>query len=240
MVERIKKSALDKWIIKHELEQMAREDQMNNLFKQYQERISQKTLFDTPIHTPQSQTVENEEGNTQMETQKNEAPRMKVNLDGKQEQKKREFVEVDSYIGTIVGISDIFEAPKFQSDTEKVPKLIINVEIDDNKIILPYFMTANVTRNVNNKGGMKDSTLYTVLDKAGYIPMFSKKWEEISGKEDVNKLFVDWLKENLMGEKIKFIPKTVAPAEGDKYSVVSEILKFFVQGAGKVEEDFID
>lgn len=141
----------------------------------------------------------------------------------------RAFLSPDAYIGTIKRFSEIFKTKAFNDNTKEVEKLVVTLEVvsDKNTLEVPYFVSASVKHSAK-KEGFSDSKLYTFLEMSGKLNEFKTFWEstKATSEEQKNAEFVSWLTQHMCGMKVKFMPKTVAPAEGSKYSVVSEIINF--------------
>lgn len=149
---------------------------------------------------------------------------MNVNF-GERKEFEKHFVEPDAYFGTIVSISDIYSQKGFEEKI--VEKLRLEVELEERKVKLPYFLSA-VVSHASKQAGYSDSKLYTLLDLAKELDNFKGMWETIKDHEEKEKnlAFVDWLRGKLLSRKLKVMTKTVQSLDGSKYSVVQQVVKF--------------
>ena len=163
---------------------------------------------------------------------------MNVNLEQKQKYEKW-VIEPDTYIGTIVEISDIKTEKGFPQknkdgtvESKMVDKFRIEVELDylinNRKVKLPYFLNATVS-HASKSDGYSDSKLYTLLEQANELEAFKGMWAVLTdkSKEEQNKWFIDWLRAKLLSRKIKIMPKTVKSSfDGSPYSIIGQVIKF--------------
>jgi hypothetical protein len=154
---------------------------------------------------------------------------MKVNLDGSFEQAPRFLLDEDSYEGSFVDVSDVYETVGFENQKVEKIRFLLSVtgkKEGDKQVVLPFFATAVVTKASDPK--YSDSKLYTLIESSGEIENFSKMWETVSDMtEEQQKIeFVGWLKSKLLNRKVKFITKTATSKDNIKYSVVDKIVKF--------------
>lgn len=150
-----------------------------------------------------------------------------VSFEGAYPEKKRDFLEPDSYEAVIVGVSDVF-VQKNVFNNQDEGKLCVTFEVPqktaDAKTVT-YFIKAKIAHSAK-KEGYSDSKLYTLLEKAKLLDKCKAFWATIETTENKDVALVSWLRENLLGRDTKIVVKTIIPKEAAKYSVVSEVIRF--------------
>ena len=152
---------------------------------------------------------------------------VKVNLE-KEKTFEHILIEPDTYDSEITNISDIFKTPGYNGgETEKLI-ISFNLQYREGKLIqLPMFVTAVVSKG---GGEYNNSKLYDILEKAEEIDQFtqfSQELEQLTDNQEKNLSFVKYLNKNLKGKKCKILVKIVTPKNGDVYSVVDKVIKFY-------------
>jgi len=108
---------------------------------------------------------------------------------------------------------------KNESELEKIPE----------EVGLALYVRLKVT-----KGGQsgtrtyKNSMMYDIIDGAGLLAGFKKLSEELKKfdiEEEAEKMFLDFLRNNLIGKKVKILVDTVNGQKGE-YSVCKKINRF--------------
>lgn len=194
----------------------------------------QLTLFDTPRHIPQSPTVES---NAKKATQpRKEIPKMEktnkgFDVDWEPKQRKRVFLQPDSYGAVIIGVGDIFLQKNPFNNNEEEPKLAVQLEIpsvqqEGKAVQFAYFMKAKIAHSAK-KDGYSDSKLYSLLEKAELLDECKTFWATVKDQPLRDAELTRWLREKLLGREVKVLIKTVLPKDGsEKYSMVGELLRF--------------
>jgi hypothetical protein len=152
---------------------------------------------------------------------------VKVNLK-KEKSFEPVLIEPDTYDGVITNISDIFRSPGFSgSETEKLIISFILDYRDGNKIQLPLFVSAVVSKG---NGDYSNSKLYDILEQAQQIEpfkQFNEELDKIIDNQEKNNSFVLYLKKNFLNKRCKILVKTIQSKNGDDYSVVDKVIKFY-------------
>ena len=144
---------------------------------------------------------------------------------------ERFLVPVDSYVGVIKEVSEVYATTNYNGkDVEKI-RLDIEIETEkEGKVILPLFMTATISDAGENNSKYRNSRLYDLLVQGkqfgNYEKMRDTIFKEGLAPEESNKLFVDFLRKIFMGKKVKVLTKTVKPSKGEDYSVIADVMKF--------------
>jgi hypothetical protein len=152
---------------------------------------------------------------------------VKVNLK-KEKSFEPVLIEPDTYDAAITNISDIFRSQGFNgSETEKLIISFILDYRDGNKIQLPLFVSAVVSQG---NGDYSNSKLYDILEQAQQIELFEQFNEELNkiiNNQEKNNSFVLYLKKNFLNKRCKILVKTIQSKNGDDYSVVDKVIKFY-------------
>ncbi len=152
-------------------------------------------------------------------------------VDFEAKERKRLFLQPDSYPATIVGVGEIFQQKNPFNNNEEESKLAIQLQVngffsEGKAVQFPYFMKAKIAHSAK-KEGYSDSKLYSLLDKAQLIEECKNFWTTIKDNPLKDAELVRWLREQLLGREVKVLIKTVIPKDGsDKYSMVGELLRF--------------
>ncbi len=153
---------------------------------------------------------------------------MDVNFDGKS-QKEKVFVDEDSYPAVISGVSDIRDQPKYQKPNETEEKLNIDFKIklpNNEQKEISFFCKPLVSKG---SGDYSNSKMFDLLEKCELLDAFKEAWktmETIEDKDNKNKEFVDFLRNNLINKPCKVMAKTVKKGTPEQYSVVEKVIKF--------------
>ena len=165
-------------------------------------------------------------------------------------------IETDSYEGIIRSVSDIFKSKKYQSD-EMVNKLSITVgfpqfkyedvcvnkeqvSLEPDEVQFPLFMTAKISKGgVSSTGkAYRSSKLYTIIEMAGLLPEFTTtvlpQLNAIEDKEEKAKKFLDWLRDKIVGRKVKGLIELKKGTKGE-YSRLKDINRFIDENSELVE-----
>jgi len=129
----------------------------------------------------------------------------------------------ESTIATVVAISSWKGTKRVKdkdgNEVEKpTEKIIVTANLDDGKQVACW-QNASVQRGSQPA---YDTLSYTNASNLGLLDKFKEVSESIKTLDD---MMAFWEKE-LLGKKIKFVPETVSPAVGEKYSVIKIIDTF--------------
>ena len=157
------------------------------------------------------------------------------NLDGKKPQitVQRHYLPAEAdgvpivYEGKIKDISDIYKTKKLDADAEE-DRIVLTVgvtstisgnttDIIDEKEISCY-MNFVVSKG---SGAYSNSRLYDVLETADLL----KRAEGVASAANEQQL--TFLREELIGKKVRVLLKTAKKGQPDQYSVVKKIVKIF-------------
>lgn len=101
-------------------------------------------------------------------------------------------------------------------DTE-IKKIVMEVEVPEQGKISAWY-NPNVTKP---RGKYRASELFKLLSTAKLVDKLGEVKEQINTEEDIS----EFLKQNLMGKTISFVPVTITPANGGAdYSGINEVL----------------
>ena len=161
----------------------------------------------------------------------------KTNLDGKSDQKadvKKYNIPVDTYEGVVKDVSDVFQSPRYKAEGT-VDKVAIVVELDlkqksgdtEENVVVPLFATTTVSKG-NPAKNMSPSKLFEVIDGAGRLEDYRKTYKlwEAMNEEEANNAAVQWLKDNLVGKRVKVLTKKVKKGTPEEWSAVDKVVKF--------------
>ena len=151
---------------------------------------------------------------------------------------KRFFLEPDSYEAEIISVSDVFESYNpFNGKNESKFSLTFSIKKGDEEMLFPYFLRTKIVHSAKKKG-YSDSKLYTLLNRAGVLEKVKEHWDNIKDKdpETRDKELLEYIRSLLLGRRCKVVLRTINPEEGEKYIVVSEIIRFL----DVVEEEGVD
>jgi hypothetical protein len=150
---------------------------------------------------------------------------IEIDLEGKKpfEDKPRTLLERTLTVGEVIKIN-WFESTKKKKDangvesTIPVSKVVWTIKVPAGEVCGFYPM--------NIKKGQTpqyNTVLYTNLDNLGLIPKFNDIKSAVKNEEDL----VEWLKQELLGKQLKFVPETITPLDGkNKYSVIKIVEGF--------------
>lgn len=151
-------------------------------------------------------------------------------VDFEAKERKRVFLQPDSYESVIVGIGDIFHQ-KNPFNNQDEARFVVQLEIpsikqDGKPVQFGYFLKAKIAHSAK-KDGYSDSKLYSLLEKADIIEECKTYWATIKEIPTRDAELIKWLREKLLLRPVKVLIKTVVQTEGgEKYSVVGELLRF--------------
>lgn len=170
---------------------------------------------------------------------------MKVNIG--ERKFERAAIEDDTYSGEISEVVN-FETTDYNGKpTEKVRVEITldKAQTDGNEVVLPLFVSANISDAGEHSDTHNNSKLYDLLVASGNKEALQKVYDEVAGKnlsaDEQSTVFLGLLHKVLVGNRVKVLSKTVTPTKGDDYSVVDKIVKFLkTPGKEKPEEITIE
>lgn len=202
-----------------------------------EEMAKQISIFDIPKKTIKWTIFVNNATKKQKVIRKGEKKMengFSVDFSGEGKTFVKPFVDPDSYEATVVNVSDIF-VTKNNFSQEEEAKISFTFELDgvqdkEGKAVrIPYYVRAKIV-HAAKKEGFSDSKLYSLLEKCGKLEECKKYWQSIKDSADKDNQLANWLKTSFLGERAKVVTKTVVPKQGDKYSTISEVLKFLQTG----------
>lgn len=124
-------------------------------------------------------------------------------------------INIDSWTGTKT-------KTKKDGSTETVPteKIILTVQVGE--INLSCWMNADIKKGSDPS---YNTTSYNNLEALGLIPDFKEQVRlAVEQKIKIDLHFVEsYFKAKLLNRDIKFVPETITPKDGEKYSVIQTI-----------------
>jgi hypothetical protein len=176
----------------------------------------------------------------------------KVNTTGENKayDKKYYVLDDDTYMGTITRVAGPFTTPPFEAGGKDQVKVVFDCTVakedrrpsGDENAVLPLWVSLVVSKGGKNAKGevMSNSKLYDILDKANLLDDVNKFVETSGANGEVpDDKLVGFLESYLIKRQAKFLVVSKKNANGEKYSVVKDVVRF-LGGMEKVEVEDIN